>query len=215
MSHSNADHSVLLRKHDPFRHHAPTHNTPPSVFTDSSSEDYSSFQTSSSSRPEQHSRPSTSSGAILNMGMKQLMSSSPSPYPHPHLHPFFPSQYTQQQAPPPPPSWPVVIQLEEAPQDPYQLPRTDIDTFDVRMERIKSWRDRSTSSSSHYASTTTPYTSRRASFEEPPSKRTKASTQYRCTACDSSFASRQGLKRHAQGVRTHPACRTAVEYFLE
>lgn len=36
-----------------------------------------------------------------------------------------------------------------------------------------------------------------------------------CSACDTSFASRQRLRRHGHGASTPDACRAAVTYGLE
>jgi len=151
----------------------------------SSSDDFES------SKQQQASRPSTSSGA-LNSRMKQLM------------------------APPPPPAlqpvqWPpMVIQLEEATQEPP--PRTNADTHLTRLDRIHTWRRNSASFPDHaLAKGVRPRTSEMSSHRSTKT----VSSSFRCTACDSSYATRHGLKRHAQGVRTSPACRTAVAYYLE
>lgn len=86
-----------------------------SDFTDSPLESSSSGDIGSS---RQHSRPSTSSGNALNSKMQQLMAPS-----RPHQAQQWP---------------PMVIQLEEAPQEPPE--RTNYDTHHTRMDRIDTWR---------------------------------------------------------------------------
>jgi len=169
-----------------------------SEFTDSPLESSSSGEIDSFSKSRETSRPSSSSDPILNQ-MQRLMA---------------PVQL-----------WPpMVIQLEEAPEEAPQGSRTNFDTHGVRMNRIDSWRKDSATLSSHSQGHARSESPAQGVREQLPStlsentrrsKSTTLSSSFRCTACDTCYATRQGLKRHAQGVRTSPACRTAVAYYLE
>ena len=105
------------RLHHPRARPSPQH----SDFSDSPLESSSSGEIDSFSKSRQPSRPSTSSGGLLNTRMQHLMTPSPSHLPV--VQPVWP---------------PMVIQLEEAPQEP--LPRSNMDTHSTRMDRINSWR---------------------------------------------------------------------------
>lgn len=183
--------------HHPRARASPQH----SDFTDSPLESSSSGENDSFSKSRQTSRPSTSSGGLLNSKMQQLMTPSRPPV----VQPVWP---------------PVVIQLEEAPQE--AAPINNMDTHNTRMQRIDLWRkDAATISSPSQDHAQIQVKGVRERTLDTPDlsqqrrSKTTLSSSFRCTACDTCYATRQGLKRHAQGVRTSPACRTAVAYFLE
>ncbi|KZT43223.1 hypothetical protein SISSUDRAFT_1116589 [Sistotremastrum suecicum HHB10207 ss-3] len=161
-------------------------------------EDPSSSSSSSRSPFEPyHSRTSSSSFNAPPQSPKMVQPSPPQQYLQQH-----PAQQNV---------WPpIVIQLEEAPQPVPEPPRTNVDTYDTRMDRINTWRDAALP-----ALSSNDLKRRDLARAALASKQSQIPPVHRCPACDATFATRQNLKRHSQGVRTSPACRIAVEYSLE
>ncbi|KAI0342956.1 hypothetical protein BDW22DRAFT_1428412 [Trametopsis cervina] len=125
--------------------------------------------------------------------------------------------------------------LEESPHGCYD------DTYSTRLTRVLAWRDGfgkamgvafapGDSTSAH----SPPFLKRRIENDDDAmsqsSKRSRSSTgahpnakalarrrlsSHCCSACDSDFATPQGLQEHAQHSKLGDACRVAVEYGLE
>ncbi|KAI6033476.1 hypothetical protein BKA83DRAFT_4177505 [Pisolithus microcarpus] len=100
------------------------------------------------------------------------------------------------------------------------------DTYDIRMQRVRLWRDTVIKSMS--SSQSLPLKRRTSSYHDDndnssaspakPSKRprtTSRPTGYKCPACSIPFLSQQSLHQHARMPQAHEACQAAVGYNFE
>ncbi|KAG1817147.1 uncharacterized protein BJ212DRAFT_1351250 [Suillus subaureus] len=104
------------------------------------------------------------------------------------------------------------------------------DTYDVRMKRVQNWRDNSIKVMSASAEPRSSSLKRKLNQNQIDDdlvshtpKRSRSRDPHNasrlfghsCTACDTPFSSRQGLRQHGRTPYISDACRIAVEYNFE